>query len=55
MLGAALNHFEQDKEKTGFKITNFTAYQKENITTIQLEFEENIGDSKRRMNISLTF
>ena len=48
VLGAALNMFEQDKEKSGFRITNFTAYQNENVTTIQLEFDENVGDKKKR-------
>jgi len=48
VLGAALNVFEQQKEKSGFKILNFTAFQQENVTTIQLEFEENVGDKKKR-------
>jgi len=61
VLGAALNSFEQNKEASGFKILNFTAYQRDNVTTIQLEFEENVGDKKRRKlalkseNIFLTF
>lgn len=48
VLGAALNSFEQNKEASGFKILNFTAYQRDNVTTIQLEFEENVGDKKKR-------
>jgi len=47
VLGAALGSFEKNKEGSGFKVLNFTAYQRDNITTIQLEFEEQVGDKKR--------
>lgn len=46
VIVSALHELERHKEGSGIKVTNFTSFKDGNIQTLQVEFQENIGNLK---------
>eukprot|EP01016_Furgasonia_blochmanni_P044377 TRINITY_DN615_c0_g1_i8.p1 TRINITY_DN615_c0_g1~~TRINITY_DN615_c0_g1_i8.p1 ORF type:complete len:428 (-),score=71.38 TRINITY_DN615_c0_g1_i8:202-1485(-) len=49
VLAATLNVYEQNKESNNLQIKNLTSFKEGNVITIQLDFEESVGNPKRRI------
>jgi len=47
LLATALDTFERAKESNGFIIKNINSIKDGNVVTIQLDFEEKIGNPKK--------
>jgi len=44
-----LQSYEEKKEETGMVVKNFTAFKQGEVMTIQLDFEEHVGNLKKRI------
>ena len=47
VLVSALQAYEGNKDQNGLKVIDFNSFKNGNIQTLQLDFQENIGNPKR--------